>query len=266
MTCVMSFLPFAHQTNFGLDLCSSEGDSSHPPSPAVPPMTPFSTEPPPSEIRDLGFCLKIKPAAGSHGPAPLNCLASCCARGSAGPASPYSQPPTSPHVLLMAMPPQVTKGHIKLLLIIIGPTVVTVGTSVVTAALSGHRSCPAAHPEGLPQGFTPHTPTEIWLPHKTQPPPEQLSCSCCHPEISTKNSFQQHLLGVWSHGRVVPTPPLLLHATLSRKAEMPRSELAGRGGGEFNSPSPESPGQAVSASQRHSAKATPGFSPSAPDE
>lgn len=115
--------------------------------------------------------------------------------------------------------PQVTKSHIKLLLITTGPTVVTVGSGEGPATLDGHRSCPAAHPEGLPQGFTPHTPTEIWFPHKIQLPPEQLSCSCCHPEISTKNSFQQRLPGVWSHGRVVPAPPSLLQATLSRKAE-----------------------------------------------
>lgn len=36
--------------------------------------------------------------------------------------------------------------------------------------------------------------------------------------------------------------------------------------GEFHSPSPESPGQAVNVSQRHSAKASPAPPPSPPDE
>lgn len=73
----------------------------------------------------------------------MPCLASCHARGSAGPASPY--PPAiniSPHAANGSAPPQVTNSHIKLLLITTGPTVVTVGHSVGAADLSGHRSCP----------------------------------------------------------------------------------------------------------------------------
>lgn len=87
-----------------------------------------------------------------------------------------------------------------------------VGPGAVAAALGGHGGCPAACPKGFPQGFLPHTLTSIWFPlHiETQPPLEQLSGSCCHPKISTKSCFQQHLPGVWSHSRV-PAHPACRH-------------------------------------------------------
>lgn len=139
------------------------------------------------------------------------------------------------------------------------------GPSVGAATLSGHRICLAAHPEGLPQGFTPHTPTEIWFPHKVQPPPEQLSCSCCHPEISTKNYFQQHLPGVWSHSRVVlhHLPCFKPHSA----GKLQCCDQSSQDGVVENFIPPLRKAQArLNVSQRHSAKASPGLPPSPPDE
>lgn len=84
--------------------------------------------------------------------------------------------------------PQVTKSHIKLLLITTGPTVVTVGPGEGPATLDGHRSCPAAHPEGLPQGFN-HTPLQRYGSHTKY---SCLQSSC--PAAAVTQKFPQKTL------------------------------------------------------------------------